>query len=101
MGRAMDASEFTALLRRHAGLIHRIAYAYCRNATDREDLVQEVAVQLWRARERYDARYRETTWIYRVAINVAISAYRREKRHHERRSSIDEQVIVVEAGEPR
>jgi DNA-directed RNA polymerase specialized sigma24 family protein len=47
---AMDASEFTALIRRHAGLIHKIAFAYCRNATDREDVVQEIAVQLWSRR---------------------------------------------------
>jgi len=37
------------LIRRHARLIQKIAYAYCRNATDREDIVQEVAVQLWRS----------------------------------------------------
>ena len=79
----MDVSELTDLLRRHAGLIHKIAYAYGRNATDREDVVQEIAVQLWRARDRYDVRYRHTTWIYRLALNVAISFYRRARRHRE------------------
>jgi RNA polymerase sigma factor (sigma-70 family) len=69
------------LLKRHAGLIHKIAYAYCRDATAREDLVQEIAVQLWRSRDRYDPAFRETTWIYRIALNVAISFYRRERRH--------------------
>lgn len=96
----MDSTEFTALIRRHAGLIHKIAYAYCRNATDREDVVQEIAVQLWRSRERYDERFRETTWIYRIALNVAISFYRRERRHGERAAPLDEQVIVVERVEP-
>src|SRR4051812_6534661 len=95
MGRAMESNEFTALVRRHAALIHKIAYAYCRDATDREDLVQEIAVQLWRSRERYDERYRHTTWIYRIALNVAISFYRRERRHRDHRSPIDEQAIVV------
>lgn len=97
---AMDSTEFAALIRRHAGLIHKIAYAYCRDATDREDLVQEIAVQLWRSRERYDARYRHTTWIYRIALNVAISFFRRERRHVERRSPIDEHAIAVEPVEP-
>lgn len=77
----MEIAELTALLRRHAGLIHKIAHAYCRDATDREDVVQEIAIQLWRSREHYDPRYRETTWIYRIALNVAISFYRRERRH--------------------
>jgi RNA polymerase sigma-70 factor (ECF subfamily) len=77
----MDAPELIALITRHRRLIHKVAYAYCRNASDREDLVQEIAIQLWRARDRYDPRYRETTWIYRIALNVAISAYRRARRH--------------------
>jgi RNA polymerase sigma-70 factor (ECF subfamily) len=92
----MDSTELTALIRRHAGLIHKIAYAYCRNATDREDVVQEIALQLWRSRARYDARYRETTWIYRIALNVAISYHRRERRHRDRAVPIDEQLVVIE-----
>jgi RNA polymerase sigma factor (sigma-70 family) len=92
----MDSTELTALIRRHAGLIHKIAYAYCRNATDREDVVQEIALQLWRCRARYDERYRETTWIYRIALNVAISYHRRERRHRDRAVPIDEHPIVIE-----
>jgi RNA polymerase sigma factor (sigma-70 family) len=95
----METTDLTALLRRHAGLIHRIAYTYCRNASDREDIVQEIALQLWRSRARYDERYRETTWIYRIALNVAISYHRRERRH-ERTSPIDEHAIVIEPVEP-
>ena len=86
----MDETEFTDLLRRHAGLIHKIAHAYCRDRADREDVVQEIAVQLWRARDRYDERYRQTTWIYRIALNVAISFYRRERRHQGRGQPIED-----------
>jgi RNA polymerase sigma-70 factor (ECF subfamily) len=96
----MDSTEFAALIRRHAGLIHKIAYAYCRHATDREDLVQEIAVQLWRSRDRYDDRFRHTTWIYRIALNVAISFFRRERRHRERQLPIDDHAIVIEPVEP-
>src|SRR6185503_15021749 len=74
--RPMEAQELTDLIRRHAGLIHRVAHAYCRNAADREDVVQEVAVALWRSRHRYDERWKETTWVYRIAFNVAISFHR-------------------------
>lgn len=96
----MDTAEFTELLRRHAGLIHKVAYAYCRNVTDREDVVQEIVVQLWRSRGRYDERYRHTTWIYRIALNVAISFYRRERRHRDRAEQLDEQRFVIEPAEP-
>ena len=98
---AMEAVPFTALIRRHAGLIHKVAHAYCRDATDREDVVQEIAVQLWRSRDRYDERYRETTWVYRIALNVAISFHRRERRHREQRSALEEHPLAVaEIGEP-
>ncbi len=93
----MDATELTDLLRRHAGLIHKVAFAYCRDATDREDVVQEIAVQLWRSRERYDPRFKETTWIYRIALNVAISFHRREFRHRDRHLSIDLHAITITA----
>lgn len=93
----MDTQEFTDLIRRHARLIHKVAYAYCRDATDREDVIQEVAIQLWRSRHRYDQRYKETTWIYRIAINVAISFYRRERRHLEGHLSLDAHAITIAA----
>lgn len=89
----MDGDTFTPLIRRHAGLIHKIAYAFCRSAPDREDVVQEIAVQLWRARDRYDPTFRETTWIYRIAINVAISYFRRERRHQH--AVVDVPLIAV------
>ncbi|MCA9679675.1 MAG: sigma-70 family RNA polymerase sigma factor [Kofleriaceae bacterium] len=95
----MDDAALRDLLRRHAGLIHKIAYAYCRDATDREDVIQEIAVQLWRSRDRYDPRFRETTWIYRIALNVAISFHRRERRHRGG-EPLDEHLLVVEPVEP-
>ena len=91
----MDAHHFTDLLRRHAGLIHKIAYAYCRDTTDREDLIQEVALQLWRSHDRYYERYKETTWIYRIAVNMAISFHRRVRRHRVGRLSIDDPAITI------
>jgi RNA polymerase sigma-70 factor, ECF subfamily len=98
----MDIQAFTDLIRRHAGLIHKIAYAYCREARDREDVVQEIALELWRSRDRYDARFKETTWLYRIAVNVAISYHRRERRHRDARVPIEPHAITLAAapGEP-
>ena len=99
----MDAPEPPAssdpiqLIRRHAALIQKIAYAYCRNAADREDVVQEVAVELWRSHHRFDGRSKETTWVYRIALNVAISFHRREHRHRERRLDADVHALTIAA----
>lgn len=87
--------QFAALLRQYGGLIHKVALAYCRNATDREDVVQEIATQLWRAWETYDPSLKATTWVYRIALNVAISFYRRERRHRDGRQPIEDHLIAV------
>ena len=90
----VDANQFTVLIRQHRGLIHKVAFAYCQDAADREDVVQEIAVQLWRSRDRYNEQFRVTTWIYRIALNVAISFYRRERRHRLGRQLLDEQHLL-------
>lgn len=92
----MNADETTLWIERHARLIQRIAYAYGRDRADREDIAQEIAIQLWRARPGFDPALRETTWVYRIALNVAISFLRRQRRHRERRSEVDPQALALE-----
>ena len=65
--------EFAELLERHRGLVVKVAAMYARAAADRADLAQDIAVQLWRAWPRYDRTRPLTTWMYRIALNVAIS----------------------------
>ena len=91
---ALDANQFTELIKQHRGLIHKVAMAYCKVPSDREDVAQEIAVQLWRSRDNYDERLRASTWIYRIALNVAISFYRRERRHRAGRQLLDEQLLI-------
>lgn len=86
----MDLTRIDLLLARHSGLIRKVAWAYCRDATDREDVVQEIVVQLWRAQARFDPSLRESTWVARIALNVAISFHRREQRHRRGRELLDE-----------
>jgi RNA polymerase sigma-70 factor (ECF subfamily) len=69
--------RFEALFERHRKIIFKVASTYCRHAEDRRDLAQEISVQLWRAFPGYDAQRSFSTWMYRVALNVAISFARR------------------------
>jgi RNA polymerase sigma factor (sigma-70 family) len=92
-------AQFSALIEEHKGIIYKIANSYCRNAEDRKDVIQEIIVQLWKADARYDERFTLSTWIYRIALNVAISAYRREKKRSEKVSPLEE-IIVEPATEP-
>ncbi|HEV2643906.1 MAG TPA: RNA polymerase sigma factor [Candidatus Elarobacter sp.] len=79
---AIDHAQagFVRRLDEHRGILFKVADAYCRNRADREDLVQDIVAQLWRAYRRFDDRKSFATWMYRVAVNVAISFYRSETR---------------------
>ena len=74
---ANDARDaFGALLQRHAGIVFKVANSYARGAEDRADLAQEIAAQLWHAYPKYDPARSFGTWMYRIALNVAISHLR-------------------------
>ncbi|WP_049623245.1 RNA polymerase sigma factor [Frateuria defendens] len=71
--------RFEARLREHRGIILKVASVYAAGAEDRRDLAQEISLQLWRAFPGYDAaKAKFSTWLYRIALNVAISQRRRE-----------------------
>src|ERR1017187_3371389 len=70
--------RFQTLVDQHKKILYKVCNSYCRNRDDREDLAQEIIVQLWRSFGSFDERGRFSTWMYRIALNVAISFYRRE-----------------------
>jgi RNA polymerase sigma factor (sigma-70 family) len=81
---AGTAAEFVTLLRDHQRLVYRVAGSYGRGRADVEDLAQEIAAQAWRAFPAYDAQRRFSTWLYRIALNVAISWLRAEAPRRQR-----------------
>lgn len=79
MSKTSHQPSFEALLHEHRGIILKVAAVYARDREDRLDLAQEIRVQLWRSFGRYDAsRAKPSTWMYRIALNVAISYRRRD-----------------------
>ena len=76
--------RFRTLLDSHKGILYKVCHSYCQDRHDREDLAQEIIMQLWLSFRRFDEQYRFSTWMYRIALNVAISFYRREsvRTHH-------------------
>ena len=74
------ATDFTALIEENKRLIFKICNSYCRNVADREDLAQEIIFQLWKSWGSFNSSVKLSTWMYRIALNVAISFYRKEKR---------------------
>ena len=69
---------FASVLQRHSGIVFKVANTYARLPEDRADLAQEIAAQLWHAWAKYDPARSVSTWMYRVALNVAISHVREQ-----------------------
>lgn len=69
----LDQREFEARLDEHRGIVFKIANTYCPGGEERDDLVQEICLQLWRSYPSYDAERRFPTWLYRAALKTAIS----------------------------
>ncbi|SDK97531.1 RNA polymerase sigma-70 factor, ECF subfamily [Catalinimonas alkaloidigena] len=76
----MTESAFLELLSQHQGILHKIGRMYAREAEEREDLMQEMVLQLWRSLPSYRAELPFSTWMYRVALNTAITYVRKTTR---------------------
>ncbi|QQS31503.1 MAG: RNA polymerase sigma factor [Sphingobacteriales bacterium] len=72
--------EFFDLITTHQGIIHKVCSVYCQNETDREDLFQEILLQVWKSYATFKGDSKISTWLYRVALNTAISMYRQQSR---------------------
>lgn len=77
---ANKKEQFIKTIDEHKKIIYKIVNSYCQNKEDRKDLEQEIIIQLWSSFDNYNSAYKYSTWMYRIALNVAISFYRKEKK---------------------
>ncbi|OYU54301.1 MAG: RNA polymerase subunit sigma-70 [Chitinophagaceae bacterium BSSC1] len=89
-----DTIQFTNLIEANKGILYSVCNNYCKDPSKRDDLAQEILIQLWKSMGNWDAKFPFSTWMYRVALNVAISYYRKEKNQLAP-VSLDEQDIQV------
>lgn len=75
----MDEHPFIELIERHGAAIGRVCRSFCSVEEDREDLQQEILLNLWQGWKRYRPDHKSITWVYRVALNTAISWRRHRK----------------------
>ena len=87
----MDShDQFSTLLQQHRKILLKVARTYAWHADDRADLGQEIAAQLWRAYPHYDPQRTFSTWMYRIALNVAISWVRSNSRRRQHNLAFDD-----------
>jgi len=76
-----DQKRFIDLINQHQGLIHKVCIMYENDAEVRNDLFQEIVLQLWKSFSTFRGEAKISTWMYRIALNTAISGYRKQTRH--------------------
>ena len=73
-------NKFVKDIKENQGIIHKICRAYTYNSATHKDLFQEISIQLYNAYPKFRGESKFSTWMYRVALNTAISLYRKSKR---------------------
>jgi len=95
----MSKENFIATIKDNQNLIYKVCYTYCYNIDLRKDLEQEILLQLWRSFSNFDGRVKVSTWMYRIALNTAISFLRNDKKFENQKLSFDESIITFPTNE--
>ncbi len=96
----MDKEQFIRIVDANRKLIYKVCVSFCPDPDDRKDLEQEILVRIWKGIEKFDGQAKISTWIYRLALNTAISFYRSEKRHG-RKVPVESALSLHDAPETR
>lgn len=72
--------EFLQIIKDNQGIIHKVCNVYCDDQDDRDDLFQEIVAQLWKSFPSFREESKFSTWMYRVALNTAITTFKKTKR---------------------
>ena len=74
--------QFLDILEKNIGIIIKISRVYTKVEQDREDLINDITLELWKSFKSFKGNSKISTWIYRVALNISINYMRRKKIHH-------------------
>ncbi len=92
----VNNSEIGQLINDHRRLIYKVVNSYCANRHEQEDLIQEIIFHLLRGYEKFDHKVKVTTWMYKVAFNLAISHYRKHKTRQKHVVPMPEKLVWID-----
>lgn len=92
MGKDEKHERFQALVEQHKGILFKVARTYCPSADDRQDLIQEMMIQIWQSIHKYNDQFKISTWLYRISLNTAISFYRKNTKRQTKTILLNEYI---------
>jgi len=72
---------FTRRISENKGIIHKVCNVYCNTLEDKQDMMQEITLQLWKSFPNFQEKAKFSTWMYRIALNTAITNIRKSKKN--------------------
>lgn len=97
MRQAEQNRIFEGWMDAHKAILFKVARAYGATHADREDLFQEIVLQLWRSVPAFRGAAAVTTWIYRVALNTAMAWNRKQRKHYRERQDFESAAPLLTA----
>src|SRR5688500_6052116 len=77
----LTEKDFIKAIRDHEHILHKVCNMYMHDKTDREDLFQEIVLNAWKGIKQFRQEAKFSTWLYRVALNAAITMFKKERKH--------------------
>ena len=77
---SLKEKVFSQLIKDNQGLIIKVSRLYTNSLEDEQDLFQEIVLQLWRSYDTFKGNSKISTWMYRVALNTAITLFRKKTK---------------------
>ena len=91
---------FINTIREHEGIIYKITRIYFEDEEDQKDLYQEIVFQLWKSYDSFNSKSKWSTWMYRVALNTAISFLKKDQTKLKKSSSEQLENFKMEPFDP-
>jgi RNA polymerase sigma-70 factor (ECF subfamily) len=88
--------HFQNIIDQYKGILFKVARAYCPDPEDRQDLIQEIMIQIWLSIRKFNNQYKITTWLYRISLNVAISFYRKSSTRSNKFDRLNDQIVEIQ-----
>lgn len=96
MTEARQLEIFDNWLHQHKALLFKVVRAYAFSKESRQDLFQEISIQVWKSVPNFRKESAVTTWLYRVALNTAIRWNQKEKKHQNRQQDLADYEHLLE-----
>jgi RNA polymerase sigma-70 factor (ECF subfamily) len=75
-----ETAQFTQLIKDNEGILFKVTSVYTDDYETKQDLYQEIVLQLWKSFDAFNGESKWSTWMYRIALNTAITYMRKAKK---------------------